>query len=265
MRFVIIALMLIFALQARADSDVSGILACNPNKTGAKPVIYAFDGKYLLRDNQKRTPFQHIASIAGFLEVYFAFVPSRKMYQRLNDIEQYRQDLKEAQDNIQKKVDGPNGQKYVEAFAEFQDWCQYYNSNPSVWLYGRHLGGTKATKYENYFLRNFVELNVGVAQPLNCENTKGKKLTDFIKSSEDLRKDYLDFSFSEFETNAFDQIKLTVDLSKMAVRQEVYKPRWESENRTAAFSGLEFQCQSLGIDVPEIDVSESITPIGRGF
>ena len=29
------------------------------------------------------------------------------------------------------------------------------------------------------------------------------------------------------------------------------------------FSGTEYQCQSLGIAVPKIDTSQSLTPIGR--
>tara|TARA_Y200000002_G_scaffold292454_1_gene246643 strand:+ start:302 stop:475 length:174 start_codon:yes stop_codon:yes gene_type:complete len=33
-----------------AESDISEMLACNPNDENKKPVIYAFDGEYLSRN-----------------------------------------------------------------------------------------------------------------------------------------------------------------------------------------------------------------------
>ena len=46
----------------------------------------------------------------------------------------------------------------------------------------------------------------------------------------------------------------------MVVREERYSP---SSSRKEKFSGEEYQCQSLGIKVPEIDTSQSLTPIGK--
>ena len=59
--------------------------------------------------------------------------------------------------------------------------------------------------------------------------------------------------------------KETVDLNKMTVRQEIYAPLGKIGQKNRSFDAEEFRCQSLGIDVPEIDVSESITPIGKGI
>ena len=62
------------------------------------------------------------------------------------------------------------------------------------------------------------------------------------------------------EIQDLDQVKLTLDLSRMVVREERYSP---SSAQPQKFSVEEYQCQSLGVTVPEIDTSQSLTPIGR--
>ena len=44
--------LLLFGLASEgwAGSDISEMLACNPNDENKKPVIYAFDGEYLSRN-----------------------------------------------------------------------------------------------------------------------------------------------------------------------------------------------------------------------
>ena len=58
-----------------------------------------------------------------------------------------------------------------------------------------------------------------------------------------------------------DHVKITIDFTNMIVIEERYSPF--SEWRKNRFSAAEYQCQSLGITVPEIDTSQSLTPIGR--
>ena len=57
-------------------SERSGMLACNPNDETQKPVIYAFDGKHLIKDNDPTTPYKYLSSISDQFDVYFAFVPT---------------------------------------------------------------------------------------------------------------------------------------------------------------------------------------------
>ena len=71
--------------------------------------------------------------------------------------------------------------------------------------------------------------------------------------------------YENVDVNEFNQFKVTVDLNKMTVRQEIYAPLGKIGQKNRSFDAEEFRCQSLGIDVPEIDVSESITPIGKGI
>ncbi len=84
---------------------------------------------------------------------------------------------------------------------------------------------------------------------LSCEDIRNltrEKLADLVKP--------------QAEIQDLDQVKLTLDLSRMVVREERYSP---SSAQPQKFSGEEYQCQSLGITVPEIDTSQSLTPIGR--
>ena len=62
-------------------------------------------------------------------------------------------------------------------------------------------------------------------------------------------------------------VKLTLNLSSMVVIEERYEPTQDkaisSRSENKRFVGEEYQCQSLGITAPEIDTSQSLTPIGR--
>jgi hypothetical protein len=262
MRAAIIALMLMIGSQAGAESEVSGMLACNPNKTGAKPVIYAFDGKYLLRDNQKKTPFQHIASIAGFLEIYFAFVPTVTMRRQQRDFENAVKQFKQDIENTGKTLNGPKASKYIKEFDNFQEWCSRNTVNGGS--FRRYAVNIIDNPYVTYFEQNFLDVAAGTQVKLTCENTKGKTVHDFV---------HLKYRgvpptngpYENVDVNEFNQFKVTVDLNKMTVRQEIYAPLGKIGQKNRSFDAEEFRCQSLGIDVPEIDVSESITPIGKGI
>ncbi|MDC0431927.1 hypothetical protein OAL97_05505, partial [Paracoccaceae bacterium] len=178
MRAILIALLLIIGTQAGAASGFSGILVCNPNKNDEKPVAYAFDGEYLLRDNQKKTPFKHIASIAGFLEIYFAFEPTKTMYKKLETVERFEQAIDEAKDAAQSKLEGPEGEKYNEQFTTFQRWCTSSSNDGTLSDYAKKY---KKFRDDRYLLNKFMYLP-GTALPaeLSCDNAKGKRITDFI-------------------------------------------------------------------------------------
>ena len=77
MRILAAMLLIGLASEAWAKSDISGMLACNPNDENKKPVIYVFDGEYLLRDNDLAYPFRNIASLPQKTEMYFSYAHSR--------------------------------------------------------------------------------------------------------------------------------------------------------------------------------------------
>ena len=169
MRAALIALLLMFGSQAGAESEVSGMLACNPNKTGAKPVIYAFDGKYLLRDNQKKTPFQHIASIAGFLEIYFAFVPTVAMRRQQRDFENAVKQFKQDIETAGKTMKGPKASLYIQEFDDFQEWCSRY-SLLGYKTFGSYAVNIIDSPYVTYFKHNFLDVAAGTKVQLTCEH-----------------------------------------------------------------------------------------------
>ena len=76
MRILAAMLLIGLASEAWAQSDISGMLSCNPNDEDKKPVIYVFDGEYLLRDNDLAYPFRNIASLPQKTEMYFSYTHS---------------------------------------------------------------------------------------------------------------------------------------------------------------------------------------------
>ncbi|MDA9158946.1 hypothetical protein N9O21_00100 [Rhodobacteraceae bacterium] len=270
MRALLVALMLTVATQAGAGSDISGILACNPNKTGRKPVLYAFDGKYLLRDNQTKTPFIHIASIGGFLEIYFAFLPSERMNREFQYAAAFNQSLKVLKENVSNRLNGPEGEKYHTAFSDFQKFCSEVNYNHK---FSEYLGfidldfnnvPENTKEIYSYLNRGFVELgNFFKSEYLSCARVKGKKISNFVQTRTPLERvaKNIEISVEELDVNEFHQVKLTVNLNEMSVAEEVLNPNLL--RGSSKFKGEKFQYQSLEMDVPEIVLSETITPIGR--
>ena len=76
----ILAVILLFGLASEgwAETGISGMLACTPKDSQQKPVIYAFDGQYLLRDSDSSAPFKKVVSLYDGLDLYFAFIPTKK-------------------------------------------------------------------------------------------------------------------------------------------------------------------------------------------
>ena len=75
MRIFASMLLLGLASEGWAETDLFGMLACNPIDENKKPVIYPFDGEHLLRDSDASAPFKKVASLSPKLDLYFAFIP----------------------------------------------------------------------------------------------------------------------------------------------------------------------------------------------
>tara|TARA_B100001173_G_scaffold84369_1_gene72173 strand:+ start:472 stop:744 length:273 start_codon:yes stop_codon:yes gene_type:complete len=80
------------------------------------------------------------------------------------------------------------------------------------------------------------------------------KLKDNVKS---LIEKELSYDLS----TDFYHVKLTLDLENMRVIEQS-SLRIEHK-KTTKFENNTYECQSLGVAVPEIDTSESTTPIGE--
>ena len=78
MRILAVILLLGLASKGWAETGISGMLACTPKDSQQKPVIYAFDGQYLLRDSDSYAPFKKVVSLYDGLDLYFAFIPTKK-------------------------------------------------------------------------------------------------------------------------------------------------------------------------------------------
>ena len=127
------------------------------------------------------------------------------------------------------------------------------------------LSDASANRHIKTYIKDFLDVAAGTQVKLTCENTKGKTVHDFVHLGHGVLPP-TNGPYENVDVNEFNQFKVTVDLNKMTVRQEVYSPMGEiGQISTISFDAEEFRCQSLGIDVPEIDVSESITPIGKGI
>ena len=63
--------------------DRSGLFVCSPELAQQKPILYAFDGKHLIRDEVTETPFTKIASLTENIDLYFAFEPNIQGRQKL--------------------------------------------------------------------------------------------------------------------------------------------------------------------------------------
>ena len=235
----ILAVILLFGLASEgwAETGISGMLACTPKDSQQKPVIYAFDGQYLLRDSDSSAPFKKVVSLYDDLDLYFAFIPTKKTLENHEGlVRQYK--------NYQSK------KKEISAeVARFKSLhCPKVNKADFSAPFYKKFEGKKS--------------DVGIPKNFHCSS----KIED------------------EFQTEApkvkieeFLQVKLTIDFREMVVREEIFTPSKDIvsiEHPTVQyflsakefdhrFSGTEYQCQSLGIAVPKIDTSQSLTPIGK--
>lgn len=237
MRTFLIALMMTLASHAGAGSDLSGMLACNPNDPDEKPVLYAFDGEYLLRDNDFAYPFQHLASLPNQTELYFAYTHSSNQ-------------ISEAQDRLI---------NILEHWDNNVEWI--FASRRLDNEYGKCMFPKGPIAAQRFHIALFAELLGGIYN----EEEASFELPNVTLSCDDLknltRDDVMELAPKpQVDIKDLDQVKLTIDLSRMLILEERYSP---DSNRSRRFSGEAYQCQSLGITAPEIDTSKSVTPIGK--
>lgn len=216
------------------SESISGMLACNPNETSEKPVIYAFDGEYLIRDNDLEYPFQKIVSLPNKTEMYFAYKPSEK------------------QINAPKK-------RFLNAFTYFSllEQIGVLNPNRSSWGCSRH------SVRIQFMLADLAHALGGEYNKNQCTFELPNltlKYRDILSLTKDKIKQLMPEE-TPLQIENLDQVKLTIDLSKMKVIEEIYSPSAHARD-PAAFLGTQYQCQSLGVTVPKIDTSRSRTPIG---
>ena len=238
MRIFAALLLLGLASEGWAESGISGMLACNPNDKDKKPVLYAFDGEYLIRDNELAYPFQFLASLPNKNEIYFAYTHGQF------HIDERNRRIKEAK-------------KYhsrLQAFSSIDSISNVCNPEdamfaPTVQALASHLNGT-------YQLDGGIKIS-DRNLTLSCEDIvtlETEKLLDLVP-------------FLPVPIERLTHVKLTLNLSSMVVIEERYEPTQDkaisSRSENKRFVGEEYQCQSLGITAPEIDTSQSLTPIGR--
>ena len=75
MRTILVIIFMTLATQANA-ADRSGMFVCTPLSSSDKPIIYSFDGKFLIRDNNLEVPFTKVSSLTEIMDLYFAFEPT---------------------------------------------------------------------------------------------------------------------------------------------------------------------------------------------
>ena len=217
------------------SESISGMLACNPNEASKKPVIYAFDGEYLIRDNDLEYPFQKIVSLPNKTEMYFAYKPSEK------------------------QVEAPKKRllKALSFFSYLEGWETFNVRYAPLGCSGR------SATFKDY-LSSLARSLGGKFNIDECTfelPSETLQYRDILSLTEDRVRELIP-EMPPLRLEDLDQIKLTIDLSEMKVIEEIYSPSVRTEN-PAAFSGSQYKCQSLGITVPKIDTSRSRTPIGE--
>lgn len=229
-----VAITLMIVASSASALDRSGMFVCTPLLSIEKPIIYSFDGEYLIRDNNLKVPFTKVSSLTDNMDLYFAFEPTyiagRKLaLQRL---------LQQDADLITTEL------------AEFTNHCDdYYSRNDTLETYYQ-----RDSNSEKVVLQPILNL-VDAIGDLSCAETK-----------DDIGKFLAPVADEEFN-----HVKLTINFDKMWVIEERIRRGGDVERRNmnlSEFDGAEarkYECKSLGIDVPQVDTSESIVPLASNI
>ena len=242
----ILAVIVLFGLASEgwAETGISGMIACNRNDKDKKPVIYAFDGEYLMRDNELAYPFQFLASLPNKNEIYFAYTHG-KFHTAVRD-EKARQ-----------------AEWYLSRLTE------YGITETRLQRVHKH-----CVADDEAFQRNLYTLASKIGGSVNDYGSIIIPSRNLTFSCEDIvtldSKELVNLiPFPPVTIEELTYVKLTLNLSSMIVIEERYEPEPTNEQayllieKTTKFSGEEYQCQSLGITAPKIDTSQSLTPIGK--
>ena len=210
-----------------AAQDRSGMFVCTPKSEQERPIIYAFDGKHLIRDNDLEIPFTKVASLNEQLDLYFAFKPNLRGKSKLETIK-----------NLKKFPD-----LFLQQAEIFLSFCEKQSSSITFSdLY------EKILKYKKDTLSYMSE---GPLLPRNaqCRTPRDELITPPV-----------------FDTKDFNHVKLTIDFERMTVIEENIYNDLTSGLGTKRFmeqrpTQKKFACKSLGVEVPPVDTSRSIVPL----
>lgn len=228
----ILAITLMIAASSASALDRSGMFVCTPQSSQDKPIIYSFDGEYLIRDNNLQVPFTKVSSLTDNMDLYFAFEPT------------YMADRKFAL----RKLLQDDSELITSELADFTKFCN-----------SKYTEGIKLKSfYEDYDSRSGklqlepVSNLVGVFGNLSCHKKTKESVENF---------------FAPITDEEYHHVKLTINFDKMWVIEERVQnggvsQKYEDFNEKMA---VKYQCKSLGIDVPEVDTSESIVPLASNI
>ena len=211
-----------------AAQDRSGMFVCTPKSEQERPIIYAFDGKHLIRDNDLEIPFSKVASLNENLDLYFAFKPNLSGRSKLETIKNLRNfpDL------------------FLKQAEAFLSACNKQSTNFV----------TFSDAYEVFFKYKKDTLSYMSEGPLLPLNAKCRTPMDELITP------------PAFDTKDFNHVKLTIDFGLMTVIEEnIYNDLYSGlgikrfiEQRPTQ---KKFACKSLGVEVPPVDTSRSIVPL----
>ena len=239
MRTILIALFTTLATQVSSEA-ASGMLVCNPNDISEEPVVYSFDGEFLLRDNNPKFPYMNLLTVQENIFLYFGYELSEyKMAKLDRELEKYSK--------IKADV-----WKIKTEIKNFKRYCKVASKNSTYTNFTMHKNFSKSLRESNQCIDPLTrkdrcdysfEVDYKLLPSERCSNIS--QLEDnYIPRQPSL-------SFEDF-----DQVKLTINLNSMKVIEE----RISSDT---GLSAERFVCKSLGIIPPEIDKSQSITPIPK--
>lgn len=213
--------------------DRSGMFVCTPLSSDQKPIIYSFDGEYLIRDNNLKVPFTKVSSLTESMDLYFAFEPTYQGGKKLALQRLLRSD----------------GDLLTSELANFTNHCK-----SSLELYTLEAYYQDSKRSEKKQLQPILNLIDAVGN-LSCLKPK-QEIEEFL---------------SPVTEEDFNHIKLTINFDKMWVIEERIKNGGAIESNEKLFgsfqgaNALKYQCKSLGIDVPEVDTSEAIVPLASNI
>ena len=246
-----VVLFIISVAISHTASERSGMLACNPNDKTKKPVIYAFDGKHLIKDNDPTIPYKHLSSITDQFDVYFAFVPTDEYTKRLVFFNNLKPFFTENKDVISKVI------KNIEFLCSTRSKIL---CDPNRWEDDDRFLYQSPLEKLNFSWKELLAERDKIKKVLG-RFWAGNSAQDFVKEAQKTinfvsQKEIL------YDINTeFYHVKLTLDFEEMRVIEQS-SLRIEQIKRTE-FVNNTYECQSLGVTVPEIDTSESTTPIGE--
>lgn len=206
---------------------------------------------HLIKDNDPTIPYKYLSSITDQFDVYFAFVPTDEYTKRLVLFNNLNPFFTENKDVISKVI------KNIEFLCSHRS---EFNCDPNEWdedawvLYKSPLKKLNLRWKELLAERDKIKKVLGrFWGSISAQGfvEEAEKTINFVTQKEIL-----------YDINTdFHHVKLTLDFEEMRVIEQS-SLRIEQIKRTE-FVNNTYECQSLGVTVPDIDTSESTTPIGE--